>query len=289
MADTSFNANDRLGVALFLAGLFHLVFILGVHFRAPNNARGRPLDVTLVQAQNQQHPRSVSRLAQVNVQGGGGHRTHHMAHTPFAAKHGGGGLPHPQTNQNQHNTAIRHWHDLIANHSPLRITLHHSAEQISQEIHEDINRHQQFLTEEARLKAEIRRDWRAYLIAGKGYGGVTAQRFAYALYIARWTAHVEQIGNAHFPRNPNIERLSGSLVLDVAVHANGQLGHIHIVRKAHDPALDAAALQVVRLAAPFAPLPKGTGLPYHTLHIIETWRFHGGYMDGSRLTKSPVS
>ncbi len=279
---TRLSDHDRLGVALFFAGLLHVVLVLGVRFRDPvTTGHGRTLDVTLVQARSDRAPRHAQRLAQVNVRGGGGQHHRRMARSPFRARRHAGGELAARTER--HGTSRQaHWRLIVSRHQPLQVTLATEPWQINAALAANLGMDRRFLAEEARLKAEIRRDWRAYRAAGAGRGGVTARQFAYAGYISRWTAYMEHISNGRYRQVLLTANAQGTLVLDVAIRANGTLASVRVVQNASSPLLARIAKGLVRRAAPFAPLPKVTDEPLAVLHIVETWRFRGRHMTSMR-------
>ncbi len=278
MSEARLKPTDRLGIALFLAALFHLVVILGLRFRLPRGAPSHALDVTLVQARSTAKPRHASRLAQVNVQGGGGSHKRHMAHTPFAATRNGGA--NEQRKAERHQTAAKRKHLRLLHtlRSALQVTLTKPTRRLHAALARELGLTQQFAAEEARLKAEIRRDWRVAQARGTGRGGVNARSFAYATYIARWNHHMEHLGSRQYPRLLAGRALTGSLVLAVSIRADGSLASVKVIRGSRHPMLNAAAIAMVRHAAPFAPLPAVGKTPLSVLPIIETWHFRGGRM-----------
>ncbi|MHB1671338.1 MAG: energy transducer TonB family protein [Acidiferrobacter sp.] len=285
MTAVRLKAADRLGIALFLAGLLHLVLILGLRFNVPHGAPGRVLDVTLVQSASHAKPRHARRLAQVNVRGGGGIHKKHAAHTPFVATPRNGGTPRPTPQRRARESTVDHLRLLRTRRGPLRLTFAKPAWQLHAAIAEELGIAKQLAGEEARLKAEIRRDSRAGRVVGAGRGGITARRFAYASYIARWVRRMEHIGSLQYRHLFGARGLTGSLVLEVEIQRNGDLRSVKIIRPSPYPALDHAALSMVRKAAPFAPLPAVRGSKLAVLPIIETWRFRGGHMiEGSPAT-----
>ncbi len=286
MTGARLKAADRLGIALFLAGLLHLVLILGLRFDIPHGSRGRALDVTLVQTASAARPLHARRLAQVNIRGGGGVHKKRTAHTPFVATRRNGGTPQPTPERHARKAIVEHLRLLRARRGPLRLTFAHPAWQLHAAIAEELGIANQLSDEEARLKAEIRRDSRAARIAGAGHGGVTARRFAYAGYITRWVRRMERVGSRQYRRLFGARGLTGSLVLEVAILRNGDLRSVKIVRPSPYPALDHAAVAMVRKAAPFAPLPAVQGPNLAVLPIIETWRFRGGHMTGESPSTS---
>ncbi len=272
---------DRLGIALFLAGLLHLVLILGLRFDMPHGSPGHALDVTLVQAASHSSPRHARRLAQVNMRGGGGTHKKRAAHTPFVATPRDGGAPRQQQRRRARRSPVDHLRLLRTRQGPLRLTFAKPVWQLHAAIAEQLGIAGQLARDEARLKAEIRRDWRVARASGRGRGGVSVRRFAYAAYIMRWVRRMERLGSRQYRRMFAGHDLNGTLILEVKVLKNGGLQGVKILRRSPYPALDHAAIVMVRKAAPFAPLPAVRGPGLRVLPIIETWRFHGGHMTGS--------
>jgi periplasmic protein TonB len=68
-----FSAADRLGLALFISILVHMVVILGVTFSAPRIRLpgSESLEITLVQTRSDRSPANPQFLAQANQDGGG--------------------------------------------------------------------------------------------------------------------------------------------------------------------------------------------------------------------------
>jgi protein TonB len=92
-----------------------------------------------------------------------------------------------------------------------------------------------------------------------------------------WRRKVEQIGNLNFPEQAKRDRLSGSLVLRVAVRSDGSVESIRVVRSSGSKILNDAATAIVRLAAPFAPFPAGIRAEADVLEITRTWQFRSDH------------
>jgi protein TonB len=95
-----------------------------------------------------------------------------------------------------------------------------------------------------------------------------------------WRAKVERIGNLNYPEEARQRRLSGSLLLDVALRPDGSVADITIRRPSGYKELDAAAVRIVKLSAPFAPFPEHIRREVDLLHITRSWQF----MHTSKLT-----
>lgn len=88
-----------------------------------------------------------------------------------------------------------------------------------------------------------------------------------------WRAKVERVGNLNYPDAARKQNLSGSLILDVALNADGSINQITVRRSSRQKILDDAAIRIVELASPFAPFPEQIRKGTDILHITRTWQF----------------
>jgi len=95
----------------------------------------------------------------------------------------------------------------------------------------------------------------------------------YASYMEAWRLKVERIGNLNYPDEARRNKLSGHLLLEVALNPNGSINDIVLRRSSGHRLLDDAAIRIVKLSAPFAPLPDAILRDTDILHIERTWRF----------------
>ncbi len=95
----------------------------------------------------------------------------------------------------------------------------------------------------------------------------------FASYMEAWRAKVERVGNINYPYEARKKNLSGKLLLDVAILQDGTVQQITIRRSSGKKILDRAAVRIVELAAPFAPLPESITREVDILHITRTWNF----------------
>ena len=94
-----------------------------------------------------------------------------------------------------------------------------------------------------------------------------------AYYLAAWRREVERVGNLNYPQAARAQRLYGRLQLLVAIAADGSLRDARVLESSGHAELDAAALRIVRLAAPYAPLPPAMRRDTDVLEIVRTWQF----------------
>ena len=90
-------------------------------------------------------------------------------------------------------------------------------------------------------------------------------------------AKVERIGNLNYPMELLRRKLVGDLLMTVGINQNGSVESIDIRRSSGFPALDESAMRIVRLAAPYSPLPQNISSRVDVLHITRTWKFSSGY------------
>jgi protein TonB len=119
---------------------------------------------------------------------------------------------------------------------------------------------------ERKLEAKAQRPRRKFISA-------STKEFKYAAYMEAWRAKVERVGNLNYPDEARKRKLSGSLILDVALNADGTVNQITIRRSSGTQILDEAAARIVNLAAPFAPFPEDIRRETDILHITRTWQF----------------
>ncbi len=97
-----------------------------------------------------------------------------------------------------------------------------------------------------------------------------------AEYLDDWRRRVERIGTANYPNELLGNLDAGRPTLEVVIRADGRLDDIVVRRSSGDKALDQAALRILRLAAPFAPLPDVIRKDYDVLRFAYEWDFTPG-------------
>ena len=100
-------------------------------------------------------------------------------------------------------------------------------------------------------------------------------------YFYSWRRKIEKIGNLNYPQAATQQKIYGSLRLMVTILPDGSLHEIRLLESSGHQTLDAAAIRIVRLAAPFAPFPKKLRETTDLLEIVRTWRFQKNGAVGS--------
>ncbi|HHI76456.1 MAG TPA: energy transducer TonB [Gammaproteobacteria bacterium] len=279
-------SRDPLWLALLIAIAVHAFILLGIGFDVQRNnppAPERTLDITLVTPKKP--PPKVEKpdfLAQASQEGGGEkvnkNRPSNPLGNPAAMRkqqkpapelvRAGAVRPEP-VRQKRIVTARRSPHrETVRNPRPtVQTTPRPSAAQLLASTQREIDR----LTAELdrHSQAASRHKRRKVLNA-------STQEYKYASYLEAWRKKVERIGNLNYPDEAKRRRLYGSLILHVAVRADGSIEQIRLLRSSGHKILDDAAIRIVRLSAPFAPFPPDIRKEVDVLDITRTWQFRSG-------------
>lgn len=100
-------------------------------------------------------------------------------------------------------------------------------------------------------------------------------------YLSRWQHYVEQFGNEHYPVEAMQKNICGNLRLLVAINKDGSIHEIHLRQSSGSPLLDQSAIDIVKAAAPFEPLPAEIAADVEVLEIIRTWQFRGNNLSSN--------
>lgn len=95
----------------------------------------------------------------------------------------------------------------------------------------------------------------------------------FAYYLDAWRREVEHIGQLNYPPEARAKGLAGTLRLRVTIAADGTLQDVQLLQTSGHAVLDAAAVRIVRLAAPYAPFSPTMRSTTEVLEIERTWQF----------------
>lgn len=272
-------STDRFTIALIVALVFHAVVLLAVNFDILRD-RVRPvptsLDVVLVNWASEEAPDEADFLAQANQVGGGEAEERQRPSEPPA-------MPGPEVSEQPRPEPPRTpsspqvetpTPQVTTDRSPQVVSDAERAEpepeperpQAEELVRETLNTARQSPDTLAFERALPERPRRKFVSAN-------TQEHLYAGYMRSWVAKVERVGNLNYPEEARRKNLNGSLVMSVGVHADGSVEQIRVLRGSGYPELDDAAVRIVRLAAPFSPLPDSIREETDILTITRTWQF----------------
>ena len=92
-------------------------------------------------------------------------------------------------------------------------------------------------------------------------------------YRRQWHQRVQRIGQLNYPAAASHLKLSGQLTLRVAINTDGSLASVGVLQSSGYDELDFAALNIVRQAAPFNPLPPNLPRTNSQFRFESTWEF----------------
>lgn len=270
---------DRFGVTLLFSLIAHGVLALGLTFDYEKAAPSLPsLDVILVQSASGQKPEKAEFLAQANNSGGGDSdrplRPSEMLSSPVSKKDPGiapqpiqVGAPKPQPPSERELLTQRK--------APLAVRTQTEIPEQPALPQPTARELMEKRLEMARLAEEVQRESQAYAKRPKKkYISANTKEYAYAGYMAAWVARVERIGNLNYPDEARRQQLHGQLVLTVALNRDGTVKSLDLIQPSGHKLLDDSAIRIVRLAAPFPPIPLEDGVD--ELYVTRTWQFLPG-------------
>ena len=249
-------------IALAASVAAHAV-LLAIRFVAPDALRFEPadpgLEVILVNAKHAKAPTKAEALAQANLEGGG------------TADAGRSKSPLPDLRKTENGDSIKALQKRIVELEQLQLNVLTQAKQaafraapVTDKDKPDPTRTGQDEVDTtrqiARMTAEItqtiedqnKRPKRTHI-------SPSTRQVGYALYYKAMQKQVEEVGTLNFPQQ-NGKKLYGELVISIPVFQDGSLyqkeGGPRIERSSGNPALDKAALEIVRRAAPFGAFPQ---------------------------------
>jgi periplasmic protein TonB len=94
-----------------------------------------------------------------------------------------------------------------------------------------------------------------------------------APYLDSWRHKVEHIGTIHFPAAARSAGPKANPVIEVGILADGSLDKAEIRRSSGSDELDNAALQTLKLAAPFDPFPPDLARQHRVLRFVYEWQW----------------
>jgi periplasmic protein TonB len=257
-------ARERLITTLTLAAALHGIVVLGVTFGVGGTDRVTPtLDVVLVKEDQPEAAANPTAryLAQRSQHGQGNARTGETSTPEISAEVAAANTAHPPGEDAE----------VLRTHSPqpeivYAGTLAPTIEVLAEERMPEAGSEP---TPGRGTRDELR------LLGDPATGrwlSPDTRASDLAPYLDRWRRRVERLGTLNYPAAAR----AGSArppVIEVALSDQGVLLDAQIKRSSGDPALDAAALQILRLASPFGAFPPELARKYRSLRFAYQWEF----------------
>ncbi|MDO8294301.1 MAG: energy transducer TonB [Gallionella sp.] len=263
--------------AMIFSVAFHAFALFGVALVLPDPRSAidfiQPLQVVLVNAKSKSRPAKADALAQANLDGGGNTADDRQAKTPLPAISDDQQFTPEQIAKRVAQLEEESKRMLTRLKSDHKVTQPELKKQQSNDARSGEDLVQKSL-EIARLEAQINKNFDAYQkMPRRKYIGARTQEYRFAQYIEDWRIKMERIGNLNYPEQARQQKIFGSLRLSVSINADGSLGPIEVSKSSGNRVLDAAAMRIVKLAAPYSPLPPDIRKDTDILVITRTWTF----------------
>lgn len=268
--------NDYLRIAMVLSLAIHAA-VLALHFSGPAAPRAQVsmLEVTLVNARSAAAPMNPKMLAQEQLNGGG------------QAESGQASSPLPRTAAESPDEVVlaalrkrqeeleaeqlRLYTQLMARQKVLPERKQPDLFEESREPGSDASE-QESLVLNAQISALKERIARYNAQPRRQFSGPSTKAVDYAEYVEAWRQKIELVGTEHYPEEAR-GKVYGSLQLTVYIRKDGALERVEIDRPSEHAILNLAAMRIVHLAAPFAPLPPALAKNTDVFAITRTWNF----------------
>ncbi|MBV1875769.1 MAG: TonB family protein [Cycloclasticus sp.] len=264
---------DKLGLTLFMAGIVHALVILGISFDVDvSRSVSKALEVVLVTSPDKERPDEADFLAQEDQVGSGEAEEKAINQQQATLQ------PKKKSAESEHDKEQQ------AKAQAQKVLLQAEAEVAIEASNKKVPKESEVLTtadllrqseEIAKLQAEINEAITSYSRRPRKLhiNSINAHKYKAASYEAAWQRKIERVGNLNYPGEVRRKSLSGTLVMSVELYADGNLKKIIINRRSGHKIIDDAAINIVKLSAPFAPLPIDLQKDIDILVITRTWQF----------------
>lgn len=269
--------NKRLSASMTFSVALHAFLLFGVALVMPDPRSAasfmQPLQVVLVNTKSKSKPVKADALAQANLDGGGNTAEDRRAKSPLPAIRDDRQFTPEQLARRVARLEEESKRMLTRLKSDRKVAQPEPKKQPSNAASSGDDLVQRSL-EIARLEAQIDKNWNAYQERPRRKNiGARTREYRFAQYIEDWRIKVERIGNLNYPDEARRQQIYGKLQLSVAIRADGSVESVEINRSSGHRMLDAAAMRIVKLAAPYAPLSPDIRRDTDILVITRTWTF----------------
>ena len=279
-------AQEPLAKTLPIAIVLHALLIFGVGFVPELDPRinlAPVLDITLVQTHSDKAPDKVDYIAQANQQASGDNDKKNRPQSPMSSliPTDVDGESPVQSEASSPDTPVKLSPQILTTKGETYNRVNKSPEQPDDQPEKVSEERTDSTQEIAQLLAEMDEDEARYARRPRLHfiDAVSAKSAVEAEYIDTWVKKIERIGNINFPEEAIARNLSGKLIMNVTLDQAGHVVNSQISLSSGYKVLDQAALRVVKLAAPYEPLPEEIRRKWDQLNITRTWIFHSGTLN----------
>ena len=269
------NSNNLFLIALAIALVVHIALIWGVNFTPTLPEKvNKSIDITLVNTAAKHAPEKADFLAQEN-QLGAGEETKKPEPPPQK-------IPSKESRQEKQVKKTKPIESkpkvekkVITEQKIKKTDISSSKDEVVSGAEDKPQLTAESLHQQlAQLGTEIRQSQpSADQTKIKFVDSVSTHKYVAAQYMKDWESKVERTGNLNYPEAAAKKNFSGTLTMDVGIKSDGSIYSIRINKSSGNPELDQAAIKIVRMSAPFPPLPLDLTKEVDVLVITRVWKF----------------
>ncbi|WP_348946461.1 TonB family protein [Chitinibacter sp. FCG-7] len=275
-----------MAAAMVLSLIAHAFPIFGIQFVLPDPRQfisQQPLDIVLVNQKTTTRPSNAEVEAQADLDGGGNtDAPDHRVKSALPAKSKQTELELEQVESRLKKLEEQNNQLMTQLKSPQKAATDSKNVQDKpdgqpldlEELKDQVRKQQEI----AGLAAQIAKQNHEYQSKPrKAFVGARAKQTSVAMYMDGWRQKIEKVGTMAYPVDATGKKIYGQLRVTVEIDADGSMRNAQIDKSSGNPQLDAAALRILKMAAPFSRLPPdmldSSGKPATVLVITRTWTF----------------
>ena len=271
---------DRLPAMLFLAALVHGILIIGITFNPELEnqfASAISLEVTIVADTNQQidRPDAAAYLAQASQEGGGNTTEQVRPTAPLqsAVLIDNGGQ--------DDGTSVLDAKEHVRSADELLATSDSTDRQVDIDPRSDpwLETSMAIIMEAgSEVTLPLPQDDQATMLISDDklrqlIVSADTRESVIAAYLDNWKRRIEAVGESYIPQLVELDDITGSPTLMVAIDASGELTEAVIRKSSSSTILDLAALDILQRASPFDPLPAEVMAEHDIVRFEYKWLF----------------
>jgi periplasmic protein TonB len=273
--------SDKLLFCAFLALAFHAMIFFGVGFKAISSEaepHQKVFNVVLAQFEAQQKPEKADFIGQADQEGGGESEELLAPSVTDIAKFNDPNKVAAEAKRTASQQQAQSSSEFIAASGSSTMQ---AAIKDDQPVEKQLPDSAELIDKSYQLSGLIANlDNQTINQARKGRKrqvSASIHRASDALYLDSWRRKIEQVGNQNYPEKAKAEQIYGNVTMKVAINRDGTINTVKIMNSSGSKVLDRAALNIVRLAAPFNPLTQEMSRDTDILEIIRVWQFQPDY------------
>jgi protein TonB len=261
-------------LAIFLAAVFHVIIIFSVNFTVSLPKKiNKSIEITITQTVAEKAPEKAHYLAQENQLGAG--EAFKKPEPPKQQLPSEGKTKKRTLKKNDERSKKVHAKKLITQkQSEVKVNTADEAETMVDKSRPKLSP-DALVKQIAKLGANIRYSQpSSEKNRIKFVNSVSTHKYLASQYMRDWDRKVERLGSLNLPKAVTTRNFDGFIVMDVGINQDGSVYSTRIIRSSGIKAIDAAAIRLVKMGAPYPPIPKELWNEVSVLVMKRTWRWN---------------